>query len=93
MIKSNQEVTNMSTSESNKKRLVDFQEISQGSEELFEIMLEYLKLRSILKEPVEAEQMRKQAEEYLVGEIQDYTLAIKLMKKALIFFKTYHESI
>ncbi|NHJ48523.1 MAG: hypothetical protein FK733_12130 [Asgard group archaeon] len=82
----------MSTSESNKKRLLDFQEISRDSEELFEIMLEYLKLRSTLKEPIEAEQMRKQAEEFLVGETQDYDLAIKLMKTALIFLKTYHES-
>jgi hypothetical protein len=82
----------MSTSESSKKRLLDFQEISRDSEELFEIMLEYLKLVSIKSEPTEAEQIRKHAEEYMIGDNLNYDQAIKLMKTALIFLKTYHES-
>ena len=81
----------MSTSESNKKRLINYQEISQDSEELFEIMLEYLKLKNTNFEPIEAVTLRKQAEGYILSDVPDYESAILLMLSALKIMKVYSE--
>jgi hypothetical protein len=81
----------LSTSESNKKRLINYQEISQDSEELFAIMLEYLKLKNMNFEPIEAATLRKQAEGYLLSDIPDYESAILLMLSALKIMKVYSE--
>ena len=81
----------MSTGESNKKRILNYQEISQDSEELFEIMLEYLKLRNRNFEPIEAKILRKQAEDYLLRDVPDYESAILLMISALKIMQVYDE--
>ncbi|NHK30665.1 MAG: hypothetical protein FK730_04895 [Asgard group archaeon] len=81
----------MSTSESNKKRLINYQEISRDSEELFEIMLEYLKMKNMNFEPIEAAVLRKQAEGYILSDAPDYESAILLMLSALKIMKVYSE--
>ena len=81
----------MSTGESNKKRILNYQEISRDSEELFEIMLEYLKLRNRNFEPIEAKILRKQAEDYLLRDVPDYESAILLMISALKIMQVYDE--
>jgi hypothetical protein len=81
----------LSTSESNKKRLINYQEISQDSEELFEIMLAYLKLKNMNFEPIEAAALRKQAEGFILSDVPDYESAILLMLSALKIMKVYSE--
>jgi hypothetical protein len=81
----------MATSESKNKRLVDFKEISQDSEELYEIMLEYFKLRVTIDEPADAKNLRETAERYLTFDNQDYDMATKFMKAALAYLKAYSD--
>ncbi|NHJ40182.1 MAG: hypothetical protein FK731_09140 [Asgard group archaeon] len=81
----------MSTNESNKKRIINYQEISRDSEELFEIMLEYMKLKNGNFEPIEAKILRQQAEDYILRDIPDYDSAILLMISALKIMQVYNE--
>ena len=85
----NIEVWELAT-ESSKKRLVDFQEISQDSDEVFDIMLEYMKLKISFSEPLEAELFRKQAESFLGEETRNYETIKRLMVTALKIMKACH---
>ena len=81
------ECDDLSSVETNNKKTLDYLEIFKGSDQLFNIMTEYLKLRNEYDEPLDAKKMRLLAEKHLVSKEHDYVRAESLMRTALKIMK------
>ena len=77
----------MSSSDAERKKPLDMLIISKNNNALFELLIEYLKLRDNFEEPLDATKLRIKVEECLQEELIDYDRAYNLLKLAMKIMK------